>query len=393
VPNAPGRATAARPNFGRRCRELQRKIGEVARTLRVNDEVLLALEQGHARSVPRAFLTAASAFVDFDVPTLARCFAPNTGDVARMAAHDQSGHAPTTPAHDDFLTIIEESELPAADKQYWRDVVRRRGRPMSDVARTRRLAAELRAAALAALAARGEAPTPDAVLEAALTAHELDVLSVAPGSRLLGSARAKLDRARPAIILDRTLPPEPARFSKAHELGHFVVERPDPGAALGCGPVGDDCTCAAADVDEAPVAERFPLGEAYVTGYGPRQRREVGASLFAAEFLAPVVVVCEAFRAGRPARDIAADLGVSPTVVHGQLTAGLLHPVPAAEDATPAGPAAEPALHPKQRAAKEALPGPVVVDAGPGTGKTRTLVERVRFLVDQRGVPADRCSG
>lgn len=116
--------TAPRPSFGRRCREMQRRIGEVAHELRVNDEVLLALEQGHARRVPRAFLSAAATFVDFDSSTLARCFAPNTGDVARMAAHDQTRRAPTVAAPDEFLAIIEDSELPEADKRYWREVVR-----------------------------------------------------------------------------------------------------------------------------------------------------------------------------------------------------------------------------------------------------------------------------
>ena len=125
VTNTAGSASTPRPNFGRRCREMKRKVSEVARELRVNDEVLLALEQGHARSVPHAFLAAAAAFVDFDALTLARCFAPNTGDVARMAAHDPSGRGPSTPApSDDFLTIVEQSELSEADKQYWRAVVR-----------------------------------------------------------------------------------------------------------------------------------------------------------------------------------------------------------------------------------------------------------------------------
>lgn len=263
---------------------------------------------------------------------------------------------------------------------------------MNDVVRVRRLAAASRAAALNALQERGASATPDAVLEAALELEELEVVRVASGSRLLGSARAKLDRAQPAIILDRALAAESARFSTAHELGHLVVERPEGDTGTAPPADGESDGCAASDLDEAPVADRFPIGEAYVTGYGPRQQREVGASLFAAEFLAPIDVVCDAFLAGRSAREIAADLGVSPTVVHGQLTSGLLHPRPAG-DATPAGPVAQLALHPKQRDAREALPGPVAVDAGPGTGKTRTLTERVCYLVNERGVGADDVLG
>src|SRR5829696_2890489 len=47
-------------------------------------------------------------------------------------------------------------------------------------------------------------------------------------------------------------------------------------------------------------------------------------------------------------------------------------------------------LDPQQRAAAEAA-GPLLVVAGPGTGKTRTLTTRIAHLVAERGVPADRC--
>ena len=47
-------------------------------------------------------------------------------------------------------------------------------------------------------------------------------------------------------------------------------------------------------------------------------------------------------------------------------------------------------LDPEQRAAAEA-PGPLLVVAGPGTGKTRTLTHRLAYLTAERKVPADRC--
>jgi superfamily I DNA/RNA helicase len=47
-------------------------------------------------------------------------------------------------------------------------------------------------------------------------------------------------------------------------------------------------------------------------------------------------------------------------------------------------------LDPWQRAAAEAV-GPVLVVAGPGTGKTRTLTHRIAHLVVERGVPAADC--
>src|SRR5213075_369668 len=46
-------------------------------------------------------------------------------------------------------------------------------------------------------------------------------------------------------------------------------------------------------------------------------------------------------------------------------------------------------LNPQQHAAVTALPGPALVIAGAGSGKTRTLTYRVAYLIEQ-GIPADR---
>lgn len=48
------------------------------------------------------------------------------------------------------------------------------------------------------------------------------------------------------------------------------------------------------------------------------------------------------------------------------------------------------ALNPRQQAAVNRIEGPLMIIAGPGTGKTKTLVERVRHLVMDCAVPADR---
>src|SRR5256885_15994907 len=46
-------------------------------------------------------------------------------------------------------------------------------------------------------------------------------------------------------------------------------------------------------------------------------------------------------------------------------------------------------LNPQQYAAVTAPPGPALVSAGAGAGKTRTLTYRVAYLLEQ-GIPADR---
>jgi DNA helicase II / ATP-dependent DNA helicase PcrA len=73
---------------------------------------------------------------------------------------------------------------------------------------------------------------------------------------------------------------------------------------------------------------------------------------------------------------------------------------PAAVGSPPAPhpPVAEPAvgpilagLDPDQRAAATAAPGPLLIVAGPGTGKTRTLTHRLAHLVGGHGVAPEHC--
>src|SRR5512143_395431 len=47
-------------------------------------------------------------------------------------------------------------------------------------------------------------------------------------------------------------------------------------------------------------------------------------------------------------------------------------------------------LNPQQRKAVAAGSGPVLVLAGPGSGKTRVLTQRVAFLIAEQNVPAHR---
>ena len=48
-------------------------------------------------------------------------------------------------------------------------------------------------------------------------------------------------------------------------------------------------------------------------------------------------------------------------------------------------------LDPEQRAAAAVVKGPLLIVAGPGTGKTRTLTHRIAHLIADRGVPPDQC--
>jgi DNA helicase II / ATP-dependent DNA helicase PcrA len=49
------------------------------------------------------------------------------------------------------------------------------------------------------------------------------------------------------------------------------------------------------------------------------------------------------------------------------------------------------ALDPDQRRAAACIDGPLLIIAGPGTGKTRTLTHRIAYLVSERGVAPEAC--
>jgi superfamily I DNA/RNA helicase len=223
------------------------------------------------------------------------------------------------------------------------------------------------------------------VVWVALEARGLDVLRLAPGSPMLRGARAVFDA--DYVGYDRTLPDAQAAFALAHELGHAVLGH------------GEAWLCDEADIDETPVAERLPYGAGAVDAYNARQQRELEANVFAQAFLLPAEEVRRGFLDGASYADLAARFGVSGAACLTALAATLLAPLPPSGPpargpaALPPLPAAEkPAedltpLDPSQRAAAELPAGPVLVNAGPGTGKTRTLVGRVLYLL-ARGVPA-----
>jgi uncharacterized protein (TIGR00375 family) len=58
---------------------------------------------------------------------------------------------------------------------------------------------------------------------------------------------------------------------------------------------------------------------------------------------------------------------------------------------SPAGKSILDALDPDQRAAAEVTEGPLLIVAGPGTGKTRTLTHRLAALIREQDVPATDC--
>jgi superfamily I DNA/RNA helicase len=259
-------------------------------------------------------------------------------------------------------------------------------------------------------------------LDELVAALGLDIATFAPG--LHPDTLGYLEPGEDLIFLQSGLSEPVRRFTLAHELGHAVLHRGagSPAAVantlLGLASPGIAFdTCSGADLD-APADfggisdETLRPGQAY----SARARRESEANAFAASLLMPAERV-RAFYLGAggadqvaqsaapSARALAEAFGVSEEVALRRLTALLapgsadLEQLALAQPDASAGEAngrsgapnlnnAAP-LDAEQRAAVE-VESPALVVAGPGTGKTSTLVGRVAHLVRDLGIAPER---
>ena len=207
------------------------------------------------------------------------------------------------------------------------------------------------------------------------------------------------------IWLSESLAEPVRRFTLAHELGHWVLHRRVGGQPSGALPVAPDqhAGCTAEDI-EAYLDAGLEDDELLRPGqsYSPRARRERAADAFAAALLAPLDRVRALFvgtseREPLSPEEMATHFGMTLQALLGRL-AELLRDEQVegqkAPTARPSAPAARPASAPRsydpwQQAAIVAAT-PALVVAGPGSGKTSTLVGRVRHVVEEQGVPPQR---
>lgn len=236
---------------------------------------------------------------------------------------------------------------------------------MDGVELARQVAAELHAR-LAALGADPWSPYDFAVAEA--KRRGIDVEPTAAGAAVLNGGRATFVAADDLILHESAGSRFEQAFLVAHEIGHVELGD-DPGSEP------------APTIDPARAAEPSPVGIDRVVDYGRRQRREVQMDLFARELLLPRNVA-RALHVdqGLSASAIAAKLGAPFEVVAQQLFDALLLPiVPPAAVATHV----ERPLNPLQAAAAVHRGEAYLLEAGPGTGKTQTLIARVEGLLEE----------
>jgi DNA helicase II / ATP-dependent DNA helicase PcrA len=225
----------------------------------------------------------------------------------------------------------------------------------------------------ASLGEKARATSAEVLIKALIENWDIELCRVAPDHPLLRGARAAWHEKQEVLAVDETLSPEEQAFAIGHELGHRVCH---PGSHH----------CGGAEVVDVPLPVAVPLAEGRVWGYNPRQAREIEASIFSAELLAPPQDLRHRFMQGETYAELAVAYGLTPTCILNQLTAAVLGGTSHQEDSIDT--LMKTALDESQRRAAYTTARFALIDAGPGTGKTRTLVARAGHLIEACQVPA-----
>lgn len=197
---------------------------------------------------------------------------------------------------------------------------------------------------------------------------QIGIEYVAKGSQELGDAEAILRRSEDYIYVRRDFSDPERAYLVAHELGHFILDD-----------VYDEVTIAS--LTALSGAEGSP-GVIRVEAYGARERQELRANVFARELQLPRTVARKLYDAGIGPRQAAEDYGIHLEVARQQMLDAVLLPD------LDVDPSSKPQHSPSddQRDAAQATERFANVVAGPGSGKTSTLVHRVRDLIERQGV-------
>jgi superfamily I DNA/RNA helicase len=197
--------------------------------------------------------------------------------------------------------------------------------------------------------------------------HGYDVEPTLSGAAMLDGGRAKLLPSDGLILHEKVGSQFEQALLIAHEIGHAKL-----------GDASDETP--AKDVDFARSSEPSPVGEERVVDYGRKQRREIQMDLFARELLLPRPVLQRLHMDdGLTASDIVKRLEAPFVVVAQQLLDALLLPpieLAAIEERQ------ERPLNDLQEKAASHRGVAYLLGAGPGTGKTQTLIARVEGLLD-----------
>ena len=195
------------------------------------------------------------------------------------------------------------------------------------------------------------------------------------GDSLLDGGDAILHLQLKSILFNRDVNPRLGLFYQAHEYAHLWLHR-------------TSVRHSKSDLNPVVAEDPLQVGMNLVDGYGPEALREREANVFAREFLLPTDELREWYEASgvRPI-EMATRWGLPESMVFHQTARALLTSDLLSVSELP-GNTGEPLLDPSQEEAAHVLRGPLLLEAGPGTGKTRTLVARILFLLGQNVPPS-----
>lgn len=201
----------------------------------------------------------------------------------------------------------------------------------------------------------------------------IEVYAVLEGDPQLKGGRAVFDSQAGIIVYEDIGSDFDKAFLIAHEIGHVVLEDRNEDSVTD-------------NIESDRSAEAPAVGAEKVVDYGCHERREITMDLFARELLLPRAVAKQwHIEENLSSKDIASRINAPLYVVQQQLIDALLLPeIPKKEIEanTLTG------LDEFQHKAAHHRGTPFQLQAGPGTGKTRTLVHRIETLL-QEGVNPD----
>jgi superfamily I DNA/RNA helicase len=226
------------------------------------------------------------------------------------------------------------------------------------------------------VAGDGTPKKPMELVDAAIKHLKLELTWLPTGDPALKGARAVFDDQSGTIFSEDVGNDSQRALVVAHEIGHECIH-------------AGSVACSAEDVDPSRSLEAAPVGLQRVEDYGAHERRELQANVFARALLFPRSLARRMFvDQALTASDIAKQLDLPVPLVRQQiLDVILLPPPPTDEDSD--SPLARPSRpDPAQDRAAAHRGTPFQLQAGPGTGKTKTLVKRILSLLEEGVDPA-----
>ena len=203
----------------------------------------------------------------------------------------------------------------------------------------------------------------------------IDVYPMPQGDTALNGGRALYDSQVGMILYEDVGTDFDKAFLVAHEIGHLDLEGSDQ----------DDFT---EEVEPDRAAEAPAVGAERVVDYGCRERREIVMDVFARELLLPRSVVKrwhidEQLSSKAIAERVKAPLNVVQQQLIDALLLPPITPSLVSSSSSNGDSSNGDGLDEYQRKAALHRGSPFQLQAGPGTGKTRTLVHRVESLLEE----------